>query len=298
MYPHKSHDFLILSRQAAAIVLVSVIVTGCNMPRAKDDSKYASESQALSGGGGQGTGAGTMRLEYDHNLNFDFSGSNSVHMAITIKGEVPLTITEIGIGAAQKCIDGDTPYFQMSGSSTIPFEATADITSGEDHCSCSFPDSIEVNILGKTYYEWLKPGDKCPQPRVALQVKEKWFTEHNWQCTCDDPKKTDHFEESMAMFPMVSNPELEKQTMVFPFWCPAISTLRATTLDPTGMGSGSYQWIFSSGINEGADRYKLGPSFENWEPGMSTEPIQCIPGEWGPPLESITQPVKDWWEHD
>jgi hypothetical protein len=50
-------------------------------------------------------------------------------------------------------------------------------------------------------------------------------------------------------------------------------------------------------VNEGPDRYKLGPSFENWEPGMSTEPIQCFPGEWGPPLESIEQPVREWWEH-
>jgi hypothetical protein len=288
-----------LSTRVVTLLMVGILgISGCNMPGAKQDSNYASQSQALSGVGSQSAGEGTMRLEYDHNFSFDYGGSNTVHMDITIKGEVPLTITQIGVGATLKCIDGETPYFQMSGSSTIPFEATADFTNGDKHCSCSLPDSIEVNILGKTYFEYLTPEIKCPQPRVALQVKEKWFTEHKWQCVCDDPDDTKklHVEESMAMFPMVGNPELEKKTMVFPFMCPGESTLRATTLDPTGMGSGSYQWIFSSGINEGPDRYKLGPSFENWKPGMSTEPIQCFSGEWGPSLESIPQPVREWLE--
>lgn len=300
-----------VSRRLAQLVGAAcflVLSASCNMPGFGKNQNLGSQSQALTGSGNQPAGSGgqsggsagswSTRLEYDHNFSFVYPGSSSVQMEVAVKGAIPLTPTQIGLGPTIKCVEGETPYFQESGSASIPFEASAEWGAGDDHCTCSLPDSIEVNILGKSYFEWLTPGDKCPQPRIALQVKEKWFTEHQWQCTCDDPEQTEHLrvEVAMAMFPMVGNPDLEKKTMVFPFGCPAVSTLEETLSDPSGMGSGTYRWTFSSGINEGPGRYKLGPSFEGWEPGMSTEPIQCISGEWGPPLETIVQPVREWLE--
>jgi hypothetical protein len=269
------------------------------MPGLTKESDYASQSQALSGGVIQTPGYGNARLEYNHHFTFNYSGSNTVKMEITVKGMIPLNPTQTAF-AEYQC-RGDTvtgAYQELSGTGTVPFQASADFTSGSKHCSCSLPDSIEVNILGKTFYGWLAdPG--CQTAMVALQVKEKWFSDHKWQCTCNTPEEAEkmHVEENMAMFPMVGNPELEKKTMVFPLLCAEESSLEAELQDPVGLGSGSYQWTFRSGMNEPGDPGQrarqpnpLAQDQDQWENG---EPIigfgGWLPGMWGPALESITQ---------
>jgi len=282
----------------AACILI--IVASCNMPSLSGDRDFASQSEPLSSGGSSGGGlTGVTRLEYDHNFSFLYPGGETVQVDVTVTGEIPLTTTQGGLGPAIECVLGDTPYFVDTGSGKVDFVGTAQFSSGDDsHCSCTLADSVDVNIVGKTFFEWQNPGDKCPQPRIALQLKEQWFTDHNWQCSCtdEDDTRTMQVEQSMAMFPITGNPELEEQTLVFPYLCPAESTLEANLTDPSGLGTGSYRWTFSSGINEGPDRYKLGPSYEGWEPGMDEEPTHCAPGEWGPSLDSINQPVTEWLE--
>ena len=298
------------------VACILAVGVGCNMPGLGKDSDFASQSQALSGGGNQaagsggqsggGAGYGSERLEYDHNFAFDFSGSNNtVHVEITVKGVIPVTTTQNAMGPWE-CVDRtlDGLYEQVSGSATIPFQGSADWTSGDDHCSCSLADSLQVNIMGKTYYEWLQADEDCPTRMIALQVKEKWFTEHEWQCVCDDPRKTEklHVAESMAMFPSVANPELEKKTMIFPIGCPEESSLEATLSDPSGMGSGSYRWTFRSGVNEPSDPGRRvnqpNPLAQDADQWSGDTPIvgfgTCPPGEWGPPLESIVQPASKW----
>jgi hypothetical protein len=111
-----------------------------------------------------------------------------------------------------------------------------------------------------------------------------------------------HVQENMAMFPAVDNPELENKTMIFDSWCSQESFLKEDLLMSI-IGSGTYQWTYRSGINEPSDPGNrvnqpsdLSQDQDQWWNG---EPItfgSCIPGKWGPPLESIVQQTtSDWY---
>lgn len=295
--------------QVIPLAWILVLAAACNMPGLGKDSNYASQSQPLTSGGNQGAGAvpgygAGERLAYDHNINFNWSGgTTTVRMQIMVKGTVPLQATQNAIGPWEckgRTLDG--MFEQMTGSGTIPIQASADWSNSDKSCSCSLADSLEVDVLGKTFYEWRPQDIDCPMRMIALQLKENWYTKHAWSCVCDDPDDAIDAETNMAMFPAVGNPELEKKTMIFSAGCPAESTLESNLADPTGTGSGTYRWSFYPGVNEPQDpgrrvnqpdpRAQDPSQWENEEPivGFGT----CAGGRWGPPIESIVQPVSEW----
>ena len=170
-----------------------------------------------------------------------------------------------------------------------------EITSGDKRCSCSLPNSVEVTILGKTFYGWYKDKE-CQTGMVALQVKEKWHTEPKWSCTCNTPEEAEkmHVQENMLMLPMVENPELANHTMIFPSDCSEASSLKEGLQDPAELGPGSYQWTFRSGKNEPSDPGQRARATESLAQDQSTwiddEPWtmgQCLPGMWGPPWRAL-----------
>ncbi len=109
-------------------------------------------------------------------------------------------------------------------------------------------------------------GGSCQAVTVALKVMETWNTASAWQCTCNTPEDVEkmHIEENLAAFSSWRNPDLEKKTMIFEMGCPGDSDLVANL---SMFGRGDYWWTLHSGQNEGADRYRIGPSMTQWEPG-------------------------------
>jgi hypothetical protein len=289
--------------QALAIIVILAITSGCNMPskEKQQDSQYASQSQGLRGDAG-GPLAGTPRLEYDHHFQF---AKGDAKVDLTITGEIPLTPTSSSkmVFECSESRKGETEVqyvYQWTGSGKVNIGGTADWTASSSGCLCSLDDTIEVKIQGVEFPAWGKPvsGGSCQVVNTALKVTETWNTAPAWQCTCKTPEDVEkmHLEENLAAFSSWGNPDLEKMTMIFESTCPGDSNL-VENLDPRAeFGTGDYWWTFHSGQNEGPDRYKIGPSMTQWAPGMSSEPVSCAPGEWGPPLESIMaeNPVPAW----
>jgi hypothetical protein len=297
----KPHPYIAFSRAIAVICMLSV-ASGCNMAAQKQegegDSQYASQSQALSGSGG-GSLEGT-RLEYDHHFGFKYEGSNNIEVDIFIEGVIPLTDT-VGAKRVYECTSGgsyDWLVRQVTGSGTVNFDGTANITSGKKNCTCTLADKIKVSIQGVTFPEWRGAGAKCQIEMIALKVTETWFTNPNWQCVCNTPHEVElmHIQESLAMLPQISNPDLEKMTMIFPLGCGGESALRQQ-LVMSIIGDGQYEWTFYGGGNEGVGRTWYGPGYAEWQgPADNPNPLNCPPGDWGPPLESIIadNPVPKW----
>jgi len=294
---------LAISR-AVTVVCILAVASACNLAAKEEqaqeeegDSQYASQSQALSGGGG-GSLMGT-RLEYDHHFGFRYGGSNNIEVDIFIEGVVPLTDT-VGAKRVYECKKGgsyDWLVRQATGSGTVNFDGTAYITSGKKNCTCTLADTIKVSIQGVTLPQWWTPGDNCQIESIALKVTETWFTEPEWQCACNTPHEVEnmHIQESLAMLPPISNPDLEKMTMIFPLGCGGESALREQ-LVMSIIGDGQYEWTFYGGGNEGAGRTWYGPGYKDWSPGDDPNPLHCPDGQWGPPLESIIadNPVPKW----
>lgn len=292
------------------ITLVGILVlsASCNFPGLAKNGNLASQSQALPGGGNQGAvaspglppGYGSNRLQYDHKFSWDYKGSASLHLDLTVKGFVPITDHQVGLGP-QQCKGGaqETLYEQLSSSGTIPIQGSAATQDSTNSCSCSFTNSLQVDIQGKTYYEWLKPGQDCQNPVIGLKLTEKWYTAPDWQCTCTKPEEAISIERNMDSFGNFANPELETKTLTYPYGCPGDSLITEPLEDPTHIGSGSYRWTFTSSVNEPSnpnDQQKtLGQAAANAQPGDRPGRIQgCMAGWWGPSLESIKQPVTGW----
>ncbi len=286
------------------LAFMLVLSASCNFPGLGKNQNLASQSQALSGGGNQGAGLppgyGSDRLTYDHKFSWDYAGTESVHLDLAVKGFVPITETQQGLGP-QQCFKGgtqETVYTQVSGSGTIPIQGSASTKGSTSSCSCSFTNSLQVNILGKTYYEWLKPGQDCQNPVISLKLTEKWYTTPNWQCTCTKLEDAISTERIMDSFGNFANPELEKKTLTYPYGCAGDSILKADLWDPTRIGKGGYQWTFTSSVNEPSQEAPVqqpGMGATEWQGGTPVIRISsCVDGWWGPPLESIKQPVTGW----
>jgi len=229
-----------------------------------------------------------------------------VRVDITITGEIPLTATSkstmvFECSPSTKSESGDRMVYQFSGSWKVNIDGTADWSSYASGCACSLTDTIEVNIQGVTFPQWLGVGSgssgSCQMEAVALKVMETWNTAPAWQCTCNTPEHVEkvHIEENLAAFSQWRNPELEKKTMIFPMGCPGDSDLVENL---SMFGKGDYWWTFHSGANEGPSRYQHGPNETQWigEGEGKVEPFSCAQGEWGPSLESILaeNPVPKW----
>ncbi|MGD0573882.1 MAG: hypothetical protein ABSB61_00720 [Anaerolineales bacterium] len=288
------------------ITLVGILIlsTSCNFPGLAKNQNLASQSQALSGGGNQGAGLppgyGSNRLQYNHNFSWDYKGTASLHLDLTVKGVVPLADTQIGEGPAQCVVGTFEPwYLQVSGNGTIPIQGSASTSDSSNSCSCSFTNSLQVSILGKTTYEWLTPGDKCQVNVIYLKLTEKWYTAPDWQCTCTKPEEAISTERIMDSFGNFANPELEKKTLAFQAGCAGDSILEADLADPTHIGVGKYRWTYTSSVNEPSNQgYRVqqpGMASTEWAGGTPVVRINsCVAGWWGPSLESIVQPVTQW----
>jgi hypothetical protein len=266
-------------------------------------------------------GYGLKRLEYDHKLGFKWeSSSGYIKMEIAITGYVPLSIDKIGIGQVKcRAKTIDQTFLQMSGRSKLDVKGSCQKCSGLKTrsqrgpacCSCTFHDSIDVTIQGKTHYEpprseeagvntppALQP-DFCPEQMVSFQLKETWYTKPNWTCECSHPEDSIPTALQMNMLPARGNPGLESKTLKFQYKCTGASR-QDFMQDPTKIGYGTYKWTWRSAVDEGSNQPSVNPSrlsvddhlYPAGAPGATT-PNRC-PGEWGPPLESIPQPVEEW----
>lgn len=293
--------------RAIAITLALAIVSGCNLTSQEEPegsqqgSQYGSQAQAEKLGHPAGPLEGQLRLEYNHDFSFKFSGGTlSTDYDVTVKGEIPLAETH-GAFCPMVCKDdrggmvNQMGYCrQVTGSGKVNFEGTLHFTAGSKTCDCTLPETIDVSIEGRSFHEWVTPGDYCQLESLALKVKETWGSERSWSCVCNTPEEVEqmHLEENMAMFPSIENPDLDKVTMIFPVGCPADSELKEDLLMAI-IGQGTYRWILHTGGGEGPNRMDWGPQYLEYGT-VTPKPMQCRDGHWGPPLEDIEEPLQ--WE--
>jgi hypothetical protein len=293
---------VILPGWVVIIIIYTAMMSSCNLPNLRPPQNLVSQSQALSGNNSIPAGHGQVRVEYDHHFNFDVSLSNTqINFETKVNGFVPLNVVQNGLGHSD-CEPSATKivYEQLSGKSKIDVTGSAAYSTGDGGCFCNFNDKIDVQANGKTTYDEGQYDGHCAlQKRINIQLKEKWYTAPKWQCKCDDPDDEEMAAKMMASIPAIGNPELEKQTIKFNYLCPG-TYLEEQFTDPTGYGSGSYRWTWRPSFDEPSDPGRAVPTQgalsldPDLFPGGQPSCIEAAVAEWGPPLESIVQPVTEW----
>jgi hypothetical protein len=293
---------VILLKWVFVIIICIALLSSCTLPSLRPTQELVSESQTLSGNSSVPTGHGQERIEYDHHFKFDIPLSEmQVNFETKVKGFVPLNLVKIGSGPSD--CDPNFPklvYEQLYGNSIVDVTGSATFFSEDVGCSCKFSDKIDIEANGKTTYEDGQFEGRCvDQKRINIQLKEKWYNAPKWQCQCDDPDDELMADKMMASIPAISNPELENKTIKFNYLCPG-TYLEEKFADPNGYGSGSYLWTWRPSFDETSDPGRAVPTqgafsldqdlFPEGQPSC----ISAAVAEWGPPLESIVQPVTAW----
>ncbi len=301
------------------IVTLALFVAGCNMPLARDvesviEEEIARESKESAQGADSESqnadqaesqdekevppGYGQSRIEYDHEFGFNAMADGAgLMMEIKIDDYVSLQQQEVGIGPYWcKGETIDWVYRKFTGENQLIVQGTGLFSAGDEACSCVFSDVVDVMIEGITHSGLQNPDDECHSEFFSAEFNEEWYISPDWTCACDDPEKNFIAETNMEQILQVTPPGLSDKTLRFIFTCPG-SFRQESFKDPTGVGTGSYQWTWRPGFDEGKNSVSTQPlEAGDWSqfPDGAPDCAWVHEPQWGPPLSSIDPGVTEW----
>jgi hypothetical protein len=308
----KMRSFFILSLCMLLVSCTTQSVTGGTAEPQEPDSATlaAQETNAQTTGIAELYTREQISLEYDHNFEW---AVGSIGLQISVTGWIPVDEDQSAFVnywcPNNKTKDDDPDYYlnrssHLSGSGQLAVEGAGVYADG---CSCSFTDTVDVEIEALT---WWKPNSEgCSDHRINFQLDETWYTNPDWTCVCEDKDAEPFVEMNMEQLPARPSEGMSEGTLEFEYGFNNQYFAQELS-DPTGMGSGMYKWTYHTTAT-GHENYptedpnRLDPE----QPGFKKTPgfgftvggpwYTNVEGEWsptwGPPLDQIPiDLIGDW----
>ena len=227
---------------------------------------------------------------YDHQVSFEMSsGGGGMSMTIQVQGGVEFYATHNGAAIVESGGDQvEMGFSKYHGSGNVPVNGTFSFWSDQDHCDCSFQDTIEVVI------DAVDRQDDAGNIKINIALDETWYTNPQWVCRCSDPDLEPITRMNMQQMPAWKTVELKDRTLEF---FPHAYGQSLTEEFQGPIGEGVYQWTFEKPEIPEGERI-TSPDPKVYEDNQPQQLMSSREGKWVPPLESIQPAVEEWFPID